>query len=174
MILSTLVLIVISAAACVLYVRFFTDGASSLAQRLLRLPVVIWQLPQIIIALLVLLVLRLRGARLTVSSYNRKRLVRFSGFSSFGVSLGEYIILPVDCASTTVSHEYGHCIQSLIFGPLYLLVIGLPSLLCNNIWDRLFHRKWSNEARAWWYYNRYPEAWADELGGVARFREPSV
>ena len=26
-------------------------------------------------------------------------------------------------------HEYGHTIQSLVLGPLYLLVIGLPSLL---------------------------------------------
>lgn len=26
-------------------------------------------------------------------------------------------------------HEYGHTIQSLIFGPLYLIVIGIPSTL---------------------------------------------
>ena len=26
-------------------------------------------------------------------------------------------------------HEYGHTIQSLILGPLYLIVIGIPSLL---------------------------------------------
>lgn len=28
-------------------------------------------------------------------------------------------------------HEYGHTIQSLIFGPLYLIVMGIPSTL----WD---------------------------------------
>jgi hypothetical protein len=82
MILFTAVLIVISAAVCVLYVRFFADGASSPARRLLGFPVVIRQLPQIIVALPVLPVLRLRGARLTVSSYNRKRPVRYSGVSS--------------------------------------------------------------------------------------------
>lgn len=26
-------------------------------------------------------------------------------------------------------HEYGHTIQSLIFGPLYLIIIGIPSTL---------------------------------------------
>ena len=34
----------------------------------------------------------------------------------------------------TVSvHEYGHTIQSLILGPLYLFVVGIPSFVwCNN------------------------------------------
>ena len=37
-------------------------------------------------------------------------------------------------------HEYGHTVQSLILGPLYLPIIGLPSLLwaqlppCRRIW----------------------------------------
>lgn len=29
----------------------------------------------------------------------------------------------------TLKHEYGHSIQSKILGPLYLIVIGLPSLM---------------------------------------------
>ncbi len=28
-----------------------------------------------------------------------------------------------------IAHEYGHTIQSAILGPLYLLVVGLPSLI---------------------------------------------
>lgn len=27
----------------------------------------------------------------------------------------------------TIKHEYGHQLQSYILGPLYLLIIGLPS-----------------------------------------------
>jgi len=27
----------------------------------------------------------------------------------------------------TLVHEYGHTIQSIILGPLYLLIIGIPS-----------------------------------------------
>ncbi|MBR5947953.1 MAG: hypothetical protein IKZ82_04780 [Clostridia bacterium] len=35
--------------------------------------------------------------------------------------------------SELVVHEYGHTIQSLILGPLYLLIIGLPSLAWANL-----------------------------------------
>ena len=35
--------------------------------------------------------------------------------------------------SETVVHEYGHTIQSLFFGPAYLLIIGLPSLIWANL-----------------------------------------
>ena len=30
-------------------------------------------------------------------------------------------------------HEYGHTVQSLILGPLYLPVVGLPSVLWNHL-----------------------------------------
>jgi hypothetical protein len=57
---------------------------------------------------------------------------------------------------------------------LYLLAVGIPSGVFNNLWDRLFHRNWDAAKRHVWYYSRYAEKWADALGGVARFREPSV
>lgn len=90
-----------------------------------------------------------------------------------GVCLGEYIILDytrycgLSRAGIAVDHECGHRTQSRIFGWLYLLVIGLPSVI-RNIWDRLFHRKWTSERRSGWYYNGYPEKWADKIGGVVR------
>ena len=33
-----------------------------------------------------------------------------------------------DAASRLLTHEYGHTIQSLVLGPLYLLIIGIPSV----------------------------------------------
>ena len=50
---------------------------------------------------------------------------------SGGISLGNFIILSKSCAKsvTTVAHEYGHVVDSHMFGPLYLFVIGLPSIL---------------------------------------------
>ena len=48
-----------------------------------------------------------------------------------GVSLGKFIFAPDD--EHMLSHEYGHTKQSLLLGPLYLPLIGLPSL----IWNRL-------------------------------------
>ena len=45
-----------------------------------------------------------------------------------GISLGKYILLGANMdTEKTIKHEYGHQLQSYILGPLYLLVIGLPS-----------------------------------------------
>lgn len=65
--------------------------------------------------------------------------------SKSSVSLGQFIFLSDDpfCYyqdqkkkytfdefnEQLLIHEYGHTIQSLILGPLYLLIIGLPSML---------------------------------------------
>jgi hypothetical protein len=84
------------------------------------------------------------------------------------VSLGSYIIVSKQASSTVIFHEYGHYRQSKLLGPLYLLLVGIPSCLFNNVWDRLAHKKWSTERRVAWYYSRYPESWADKLGGVKR------
>lgn len=64
-------------------------------------------------------------------------------------------------------HEYGHTIQSRYLGPLYLLVIGLPSIL-GNIWDRINHKTWMYSKSCQWYYNQPWEKWADLLGRVDR------
>jgi hypothetical protein len=57
-------------------------------------------------------------------------------------------------------HEYGHTIQSLILGPLYLFVIGAPSLLWAGIpaFSRMRRRRQMS------YYRFYPERWANHLG----------
>ena len=64
--------------------------------------------------------------------------------------------------SDYIKHEYGHTLQSKILGPLYLFVIGLPSL----IWAGCFedYRKENKIS----YYDFYTEKWADKLGGVNR------
>lgn len=59
-------------------------------------------------------------------------------------------------------HEKGHRQQSKWLGPLYLIVIGIPSL----IWATLhsFCKKVSKID----YYRFYTEKWADRLGGIKR------
>lgn len=57
-------------------------------------------------------------------------------------------------------HEYGHTIQSLILGPLYLVVIGMPSLLWAGL--PFFERKRRTLGIS--YYWLYTEKWADRLG----------
>lgn len=65
-------------------------------------------------------------------------------------------------------HEYGHTVQSLILGPLYLPVVGLPSLL----WAQLpaCQRRWRTDMP---YYSFYTE-WTADLLGERVTREPSM
>lgn len=58
-----------------------------------------------------------------------------------------------------VAHEYGHCIQSLIFGPLYLLVFGLPSFIWAMLPVLRKHRRRTGKS----YYSFYTERFANYL-----------
>lgn len=88
-----------------------------------------------------------------------------------GISLGRFIILPWRyrgdyCKGSYIDmshrHEYGHTRQSLYLGWLYLVVVGLPSLLW--AWAHsAFRRLWTVD-----YYSFWTERWADRLGGVRR------
>lgn len=61
----------------------------------------------------------------------------------------------------TLQHEYGHTRQSLLFGPLYVLLIALPSA----VWCGLpcFRRYRKNKKVS--YYCFYTESWANRLSG---------
>lgn len=121
----------------------------------------LWQLPQNILGLLVVL---FTGAKKTVAPWEWIA----SKWPFFGVSLGNYIIFGgAGGDNDSYYHELGHHKQSIYLGPLYLLLIGLPSIT-GNIYDRIAHRNWSYLARVVWYYKQPWEAWADKLGGVVR------
>ena len=55
-------------------------------------------------------------------------------------------------------HEYGHTIQSLILGPLYLFVIGIPSML----WGFLGGKRRREEQIPYGAF--FTESWANHLG----------
>ena len=115
----------------------------------------LWQLPQVLLAYLVIL--------FSKSKYKED----YSGIKiyetekRFGISLGTMIILYSYYNEKTLKHEYGHTRQSLMLGPLYLIIVGLPSITMNII--SRFNKKFAAN-----YYNRWPENWADELGKVER------
>lgn len=83
-------------------------------------------------------------------------IVRKSAKMKGGISLGKYIIVGARASKKTIMHEYGHCIQSKYLGWLYLLVIGLPSIIRASM------------GRPETYYDFFTEKWADRLGGVNR------
>lgn len=124
----------------------------------LHIVLYIWQLPQNLAGLLLLLILK---------GETRHRLgnIRFYFLDSFpgGITLGEYIIVGTR-QELTVRHEFGHILQSRYLGPLYLLVIGLPSLVHAWLNGYIGCCKRSPEG----YYHFYTEKWADRLGEVKR------
>ncbi len=60
-------------------------------------------------------------------------------------------------------HEYGHTIQSLILGPLYLIVIGIPSTLWGFSPNLCKMRKDKQIS----YFSFFTESWANGLGEKA-------
>lgn len=123
----------------------------------------LWQLPQNLIGLLAIIILR--------GKYNTMRAFDCIGVTNYakiyvsskingGVSLGRYIILHDTLANSqnVKSHETGHCKQSIYLGWLYLIVIGLPSITWNVI-----HTKLKLKRSYYWFYT---EAWANRLGNV--------
>ncbi len=80
------------------------------------------------------------------------------------LSLGMFIFLSERMSDErkdkVLVHEYGHTIQSLMLGPLYLIVIGLPSCVWAGlpVCERYRRRKPRS------YYWLYPERWANHLG----------
>lgn len=60
----------------------------------------------------------------------------------------------------TLVHEYGHTIQSIILGPLFLLIIGIPSSLW-ALTPILKKYRINNKIS---YFSFYTESWANYLG----------
>lgn len=126
------------------------------------------QLPQNLLGLIVYLV-NIKSVRKVYDSSLNVWFYSAKHVSDTGISLGRFIFLDSDnyTSLNSIRHERGHQKQSLYLGWLYLLVVGLPSII-RNIMNRTVHKKWSAERKYKWYYGHYPERWADKLGGVER------
>ena len=120
---------------------------------LIQILLILWQLPQCLVGLVMLPFL------------GKLRLVRYENYCwifegekmSGGISLGCFIFLSKYSAKkeTTILHELGHVKQSHILGPIYLFIIGIPSILWAAYGD--------NDKC---YYSLYTESWANKLSGL--------
>lgn len=79
-----------------------------------------------------------------------------------GLSLGEYIFVRKNSKKEYILHEKGHTKQSYILGWLYLIVIGIPSIVWNICFEGYRRKKGVS------YYSFYTEKWADKLAGIER------
>ena len=88
----------------------------------------IWQLPQHLLAILYIGYLVMMCKDLGVDSRYKQAIV-IPCVMRGAVTLGCYVFVGLNSEyRKTVKHELGHTIQSKILGPLYLIVIGIPSI----------------------------------------------
>ena len=88
----------------------------------------IWQLPQHIVAIIYFGYLVMMCKDLGVDSRYKQATV-IPCIMRGAVTLGDYVFVGLNSEyRKTVKHELGHTIQSKILGPLYLIVIGIPSI----------------------------------------------
>jgi len=118
----------------------------------MKLLLILWELPQTILALFLML-FRKQDKKIfkdtSVYKYNMMG----------GISLGRFIFLSERLYDDEfiITHEYGHSLQSKILGPLYLIVIGIPSILHAMTYNRKSGRD---------YYSFWTEKWANKLVGL--------
>ena len=119
----------------------------------------LWQLPQNLVALGILLF----SKKIRVIGYRHYCLVLEARLpkGAGGISLGNFAIVCPECSSDKriIRHEAdGHTVDSKIFDPLYLLVIGLPSAQ---------HLMWYNHhGTGKNHHDFYTERWADCHAGL--------
>ena len=116
----------------------------------------IWQLPQSIVGLIMLIYFKLMGGAKLIS-YKKLCFAFDAKLMRGGISLGNFAFLSPTLAKNeaTIAHEQlGHTVQSKILGPLYLLIIGLPSLI---------HAALNNYSC---YYDFYTESWANKCANL--------
>ena len=116
-----------------------------------------WQLPQLIVAFIYYWYLKRKDEILDTCTC-QGAIVFIKRKSCGSVTLGNHIFLSPRATDTTVRHEWGHTRQSLILGPLYLIVIGIPSIIWASV-----HKKIAPDTS---YFDFFTEKWANKLGGI--------
>lgn len=117
----------------------------------------IWEFPQCLLGLILTKIYDVKY------SETYKGIDVYKGKFSGGISLGLYIIMDKDASENTKKHEWGHTRQSIRWGWLYLLTVGIVSFTWCSL--RGIIPGWKNKD----YYSIWPEKQADKYGGVKRY-----
>lgn len=79
---------------------------------------------------------------------------------TFGaVSLGGFIYIWKNASDGIIYHEIGHTVQNYYWGPLFIFVVGLPSIIRASLWNVI--KKIKPEAN---YYDIWFESQANTFG----------
>lgn len=117
----------------------------------------IWQLPQNLVGISYKYLIK--DSIITRINKDNKEYKCYLKRTRGSISLGKYIFIQqrYKHSGFVIKHEYGHTKQSLILGPLYLIIIGIPSIT----WAGLIHKlPWFKDKDYYWFYT---ERWANRL-----------
>lgn len=125
-----------------------------------------WGFPVSLIGFILFMVYQCSG--FPSDQFHYASSVQIHSKKSGGMSIGPYLYIyhPKDQSFSetrllrTLVHEYGHTFQVLLLGPLYWLVVAIPSFLWANLPCFERYRRKHNIS----YYSLYCEKWADHLG----------
>ena len=117
----------------------------------------IWEFPQCLLGLILTKIYDVKY------SETYKGIDVYTGKFSGCISLGLYIIMDKDASENTKKHEWGHTRQSIRWGWLYLLTVGIVSFTWCGL--RGIIPSWRKKD----YYSIWPEKQADKYGGVKRY-----
>lgn len=122
----------------------------------------VWQLPQNICGIIWRRIKKgniiiSTGSSVSLSLGAKVYLMRSGG----GLTLGKYIFISQNYIDQKgiIKHECGHVKQSRILGPLYLIIIGIPSLLHAALNNYIGCCKRHKDG----YYHWFTEKWANKL-----------
>ena len=87
--------------------------------------------------------------------FHRGVMVMPAPAQDMAFAVGGFIFSPTTEYESLLDHEYGHLEQEKFLGGLYLVVVGIPSMLSVATNPRAHNRMWF-------------EQWATELGDVIR------
>lgn len=118
----------------------------------------LWQFPQNMLALCIEGILCQAAYREGKAGGNT---IIVNNILPLTLSLGDYLFVNPMSSQKSIQHECGHSKQSDILGPLYLIVIGIPSLL-----HSIVHYLCNKIGIKWNYYSFYSEYWANKLVGI--------
>lgn len=120
-----------------------------------------WCLPVNIVGLIAFLICtKIKGCKYQKFGY---AYIVYVPWNQGGLSMGLFIFMrenhpDKEWTYNTRIHEYGHTWQCLLLGPLYYIVVAIPSA----VWCNFFagYRKKHNVS----YYKLYCESWANSWG----------
>lgn len=127
----------------------------------LKIFLYIWQLPQNLVGLLFFVFLK----PYTLIERDYIATIYSSPRMSGGISLGKYAFVSKVSSRSEINlrHEaVGHAKQSLYFGPLYLFIIGISSIVWAWLYGWIIPESYNG------YYKFWTERWADRLAGIKR------